>query len=70
MKYILRTLWLIGYIPVFIFIGILFFIMLIIYPLIGAFYFIKTGSWESCPFTPDYLPAYIDRKYEELLKYL
>ena len=70
MKYILRTLWLIGYIPIFIFIGILFFIMLIIYPLIGAFYFIKTGSLESCPFTPDSLPAYIDKKYEELLKYL
>ena len=70
MKYILRILWLIGYILVFIFIGILFFIMLIIYPLIGAFYFIKTGSWESCPFTPDSLPAYIDRKYGELLKYV
>lgn len=70
MKYVLRTLWVIGYIPVFIFIGICLLISLVIMPLLAAFYFIKTGSWENCPFTPDSLPAYIDRKYEELLKYL
>ena len=70
MKYILRTLWLIGYMPVFIFACIIFFVMLFAYPLAGAFYFIKTGSWENCPFIPPSLSVYICKKYDELLDYL
>ena len=71
MKYILRTLWLIGYIPVFIFTSIVFLLMILAYPLVGAFYFIKTGSVNNCPFTPDFIPVYIlDKKYRELVKYL
>ena len=70
MKYILRTLWLIGYIPIFIFECIVFLIMLFTYPFILAFYFIKTGNYEDCPFIPPSLPIYIDDKYRELLKYL
>ncbi len=71
MKYILRTLWLIGYMPVFIFTSACFLIMLFfIYPLVGAFYFIKTGNCEDIPFTSDFLSIYIDGKYRELLKYL
>ena len=69
MKYILRTLWLIGYIPVFIFECIIFLIMIFVYPLAGAFYFIKTGSCENCPFIPPSLYIYIDKKYKELLKH-
>ena len=69
MKYILRTLWLIGYIPVFIFECIIFLIMIFVYPLAGAFYFIKTGSCENCPFIPSSLYIYIDKKYKELLKH-
>lgn len=70
MKYIFRTLWLIGYIPIFILMCACFLIMLFIYPLAGAFYFIKTGNCEDIPFTPDFLPIYIDEKYRELLKYM
>ena len=70
MKYILRTLWLIGYILVFIFICIIFLVMIFVYPLAGAFYFIKTGSCENCPFLPCSLPIYIDDKYKELLKHI
>ena len=70
MKYILRTLWLIGYIPIFISMVTCFFIMLFMYPLVGAFYFIKTGNCEDIPFSPDFLPTYIDKKYRELLEYL
>ena len=69
MKYILRTLWLIGYIPVFIFECIIFLIMIFIYPLIDIFYFIRTGSY-CCPFIPPSLPIYIDVKYKELLKHI
>ena len=70
MKYILRTLWLIGYIPVFIFTCIIFLVMLFVYPYAGIFYFIKTGSCENCPFLPPSLPIYIDNKYKKLLKYV
>lgn len=70
MKYILRTLWLIGYMPVFVFICIIFLVMIFVYPLAVAFYFIKTGSCEKCTFTPDVLSTYIDVKYKELLKHL
>ena len=69
MKYILRTLWLIGYIPIFIFDCIVFLIILFIYPFILAFYFVKTGNYEDCQFNP---PSFIsiDDKYRKLLKYL
>lgn len=70
MKYILRTLWLIGYIPVFIFTCIIFLVMTFVYPLAGAFYFIKTGSCENCPFLPNSLPIYIDDKYKKLLNHI
>ena len=70
MKYILRTLWLIGYIPVFIFASITFLVMIFVFLLAVPFYFIKTGSCENCPFTPPSAPIYIDDKYRELLKYI
>ena len=70
MKYILRMLWLIGYIPVFIFECIIFFTILFVYPLALGFYFIKTGSYENCPFIPPSLSIYIDYKYRELLNYV
>ena len=70
MKYIFRTLWLIGCVPVYIFAIILSLVTFFIYPLIGAFYFIKTGDWENCPFTPDVLAGFMDNKYKKLLKYI
>lgn len=70
MKYILRTLWLIGYMLVFVLACTCFFIMIFIYPLIGALYFIKTGNCENIPFTPDDLPDFINKKYVGLLNNL
>lgn len=70
MKYILRILWLIGYIPVFICESVCFSIMWFVYPLVGAFYFIKEGTCESVPFYCDSLATYIDKKYRKLSKYL
>ena len=48
----------------------LFFIALLTYPLVGTFYFIKTGKFEDITSIPDSFPTYIDKKYRELLKYL
>ena len=70
MKYILRTLWIIGYIPVVVFTSFCFFIALFTYPLVGSFHFIKTGKFEDITSIPDSFPTYIDKKYRELLKYL
>lgn len=70
MKYILRTLWLIGYIPVFMLTLVCFFIMMFAYQLVRAFYFIKEGNCEGIPFSPDSLAIYIDEKYRKLLKHL
>lgn len=70
MKYILRTLWIIGYIPTFILAAVCLLMMIFIYPLTGAFYFIKTGDLEKIPFYADSLSVYIDGKYRELLKYI
>ena len=70
MKYILRTLWLIGCIPVYIFTVILSFVTFLTYPLIGAFYFIKTGSCENGPFIPISILIYVNEKYKKLLKYI
>lgn len=70
MKYIFRILWLIGYIPVFVFILICFTIMLFTYPFVVAFYFIKTGNCNNITFTPDVTPIIIDNTYKKLLKYI
>ena len=70
MKYILRTLWLIGYIFVFMLAIICFFISIFIYPIVGAFYFVKTGDVENTPFTPEFLATKLDTTYKKLLKYM
>ena len=70
MKYIFRTLWLIGYIPVFIFMSVAFFITIFIYPLALSFYFVKTGDCENIPFAPDVIPIITDNAYRKLLKYI
>lgn len=70
MKYILRTLWFVGYIFVYLIMSVCFLITLCIYPFAALFYFIKTGHYEDVPFSCELLPVYIDKKYRELLKYL
>ena len=70
MKYFFRTLWLIGYIFIFIFEMFCFFISIFIYPIVCAFYFIITGSIENNSFTPDIIPIALDNMYNKLLKYM
>lgn len=70
MKYILRTLWLIIGVPVFIIMSICFVMMIIIYTLAGAFYFIKTGSCENIPFSVDVISEAIRNRYFKLLKHI
>lgn len=70
MKYVFRTLWLIGYIPVFVIEMCVFVITLLTYPLAGAFYFIKYGNTEMIPYFPEDLAVWIDNKYTSFLKLL
>lgn len=68
MKYILRTLWLIGYIPIFVF-GIIALILVsfIIFPISAAYFFVKTGDVENTPFLPHDPVMWFDEKYRNLL---
>lgn len=67
MIYIHRLLWLIGYIPLFILESIMFLLLVFIYPFVGAFYFVITGSAENIPFDSDAPIFWIDMKYKDLL---
>lgn len=70
MKYILRILWLIGYIFVFIMLMFCFLISIFIYPIVGGFYFVMTGDVENTSFTPIDLTEHLDNAYRKLLKYM
>ena len=70
MKYVFRTLWLIGYILVFVIEMCVFVITLLTYPLASAFYFIKCGNAEAIPYYPEDLSVWIDDKYTSLLKFI
>ena len=70
MKYVFRTLWLIGYILVFAIEMCVFVITLLTYPLVGGFYFIKCGNCEMIPYVPEDLFLWIDNKYRSLVKFL
>lgn len=39
-------------------------------PIVGAFYFVKTGDVENTPFTPEFLAIKLDTAYKKLLKYI
>lgn len=68
MIYLYRILWLIGNIPLFVLEGIMFLVLMFTYPIVGAFYFIKTGDVENIPYLFYEPVKYIDNKYCELLK--
>ena len=68
MKYIFRTLWLIGYMLVFAIEMCIFVITLLTYPFVGGFYFIKYGDTEAIPYFPENTIFWIDNKYRSLLK--
>ena len=68
MKYILRTLWLIGYIPVFIVevIGAILCLSLV-YLMVAAYYFIKTENLDGMYENPLIPILWFDDKYKILL---
>ncbi len=64
---IYRFIWLIGYVPIFTLEVLVLLLMIFTYPILGAFYFIKTGDVENIPFTPVEPAIWIDEKYHSLL---
>lgn len=69
MKYILRTLWVIGCIPVAIFTIICFFVIAIACPFSEVFFFIKEGRLVDYSFSFEFIIKIWD-VYEKLLKYI
>lgn len=69
MKYILRTLWVIGLIPVFLLAIVCFLIyMLVGFPIVAAFVFIKTGTLDDDDIPmPDVPAEWLLGKYNSLL---
>lgn len=69
MKYILRTLWLIGLIPVWLLaISVAFVYMLVVFPIAAAFIFIKTGDVEDSNLPMPFASAeWLVDKYNDLL---
>jgi hypothetical protein len=70
MIYIYRFIWIVGYCLLLVLEFLLLFVMILIYPLIGIFYFIKNGDVESTPFLPVTPSMWMDKEYLKLLKKL
>ena len=70
MIYIYRFIWMVGYALLLVLEFLLLFVMILIYPLIVIFYFIKTGGIESTPFLPATPSMWMDKEYLKLLKKL
>lgn len=67
MIYIYRSLWVVGYVPLFILELFAFILTLFTYPIVGVFYFIKTGNVENIPYEPILPMLWLDGKYKKLL---
>lgn len=69
MKYILRTLWVIGLIPVWLLaMSVAFVYMLVVFPIAAAFIFIKTGNVEDDDLPMPFAPTeWLVNKYNDLL---
>lgn len=69
MKYVLRTLWVIGLIPVFLLALVCMFVyMMVGFPIVAAFIFIKTGNLEDKDILMPNVPAeWFLGKYNGLL---
>lgn len=68
MIYIKRFLWALGCVPVFIFGLILCLINMLLFPLIGLFYYIKNGDVETTPdkYLPIRWPVQLENIYRKL----
>lgn len=69
MKYIFRTLWVIGWIPVVALTIICFFIIAIVYPFAEMFFLIKEGKLVDILFSPE-LIIKMWEMYGKLLEYI
>ena len=67
MIYLLRFLWVIFYVPVFIVELIMFCLFIATRPIVALFYFIKNGDLESVPDNLLMPMLWIDEKYKSLL---
>ena len=69
MKYILRTLWVIGLIPVWILaMSVAIVYMMVVFPIAAAFIFIKTGNVEDNDLPMPFAPTeWLVSKYNGLL---
>lgn len=66
MIYILRTLWAVFGIPVYLITCLAFFIGLISYPLIGIIYYIIHGTTDTMKWEVDTMAIFIERKYSKI----
>lgn len=69
MKYVLRTLWVIGLIPVFLLVIVSVFVyIMVVFPIVAAFIFIKTGNLDDDDIPmPTHLAEWFLDKYNGLL---
>lgn len=70
MIYFFRTLWVMAYVPVFIIESISLLVGFLLWPFIGAYYYIRHGTTANMKFSPDTLPSIIDEQYQKLRKYI
>jgi len=68
MIYILRTLWILGYLPVCIINAITFALSIATYPLVEGIYYIIKGEIETLEYNPGTIPMYIGKQYDKLNK--
>ena len=66
MIYIYRTLWVLAYVPVFVIESLCLLVGVILWPIIGAYHYIRKGTTANMKYTPDRLPFYIDGKWQRL----
>lgn len=66
MKYVYRSLWALGAIPVHLICCILFVIGLVTYPLVGGIYYIIHGTTDTMKWEVDTMALYIEKKYNKI----
>jgi len=57
----------VGYVPVFMISLFVFILTILTYPIVGVFYFIKTGNVENVPYEPVLPLVWLNDKYKKLL---
>lgn len=68
MIYLLRTFWVLTYIPVFLLESAAFVLGLVAYPLVEAMRYVRHGSCEGMTYVPDMMAVWLDKHYQALRK--